>query len=234
MVDDAVDEPEPVGFGRVDEVAGQAHLASGANPTASGSSTLIPPAGVKPTRAWVSPKRARSDAIRKSQASASSRPPVAQAPFIAPIDGGAHVRQRGERRVVAAQRARCDTLAELFQVEAGAERGDRLPVNTTQATDSSSSAFRSAAASSRREREREGIARVGTIERDDADRSVGGREDEGLRVHVRAHAHVFEEGHDRVVEEVVAVAGDHVTGAGDVDHLRVRHQLEELRAHPLR
>src|SRR5437868_449804 len=38
----------------------------------------------------------------------------------------------------------------------------------------------------------------------------------------------FEERDDRIVEEVVAVAGDHVARAGHVDELRVRHELEEL------
>ena len=33
-----------------------------------------------------------------------------------------------------------------------------------------------------------------------------------------------------VVEQVVAVAGHHVAGTGDVDQLRVGHQLEQLRA----
>ena len=37
-----------------------------------------------------------------------------------------------------------------------------------------------------------------------------------------------EERDDRVVEQVVAVARDHVPGAGDVDEPRVRHELEQL------
>ena len=57
------------------------------NPTASGRSTVSPQPGMIPTRAWVSAKRARSDATRKSQASASSKPPVMATPLIAPITG---------------------------------------------------------------------------------------------------------------------------------------------------
>ena len=40
-----------------------------------------------PTRAWVSANTARSEAIRKSHASAISSPPVKVAPFTAPITG---------------------------------------------------------------------------------------------------------------------------------------------------
>ena len=60
-----------------------------------GRSTESPPPGSTPTRAWVSPKRARSDATRKSHCSASSKPPVTAAPLTAPITGlviGAHNR----------------------------------------------------------------------------------------------------------------------------------------------
>ena len=37
-----------------------------------------------------------------------------------------------------------------------------------------------------------------------------------------------EEVHDRIGEEVVAVAGDHVTGAADVDEVDVREARKEL------
>ncbi len=47
----------------------------------------MPPPGITPTRAWVSAKRARSDAMRKSQHSASSRPPVTVGPLMAPMIG---------------------------------------------------------------------------------------------------------------------------------------------------
>ena len=41
-----------------------------------------------------------------------------------------------------------------------------------------------------------------------------------------------EERDDGVVEQVVAVAGDHVPGAGDVDEPRVRDELEQLARAP--
>ena len=52
-----------------------------------GSSTVSPHRGWTPTRAWVSAKRARSDATRKSQLRASSSPPVTATPLIAPMMG---------------------------------------------------------------------------------------------------------------------------------------------------
>ena len=54
---------------------------------ACGSSTVSPQPGITPTREWVSPNLARSDAIRKSQFSASSNPPVMATPLIAPMSG---------------------------------------------------------------------------------------------------------------------------------------------------
>ena len=42
--------------------------------------------------------------------------------------------------------------------------------------------------------------------------------------------HGLEEVHHRVVEEIVAIAGNHVPGAGHVDHLRVRNELFTLGA----
>ena len=47
----------------------------------------MPPPGMTPTRAWVSAKVARSDAMRKSQHMASSRPPVTVGPLMAPMTG---------------------------------------------------------------------------------------------------------------------------------------------------
>src|SRR5690348_12178210 len=44
----------------------------------------------------------------------------------------------------------------------------------------------------------------------------------------RGGLQAVEEGQDGVVERVVAVAGDHVAGTGDVGELRVRHGLEQL------
>ena len=74
-------------------------------PTASASSTVRPHPGMMPTRAWVSANRARSDAIRKSQLRASSKPPVMATPLIAPITGlGIFGIGPGRRPVAAARR----------------------------------------------------------------------------------------------------------------------------------
>ena len=56
-------------------------------PMSWGRRMVSPPPGITPTRAWVSAKRARSDAMRKSQDRASSRPPVTVGPLIAPMTG---------------------------------------------------------------------------------------------------------------------------------------------------
>ena len=66
-------------------------------PTACGSRTDMPQLGSNPTRACVSAKRAFSDAIRMSQHSAISNPPVTATPLIAPITGldiGGHAGDR--------------------------------------------------------------------------------------------------------------------------------------------
>ena len=98
-------------------------------PIACGSSTVRPQPGITPTRVWVSPNLARSEAIRKSQLSASSKPPVMATPLIAPISGLVDVRERAARagrlRVPSAPLPAAEVAArraQLLQVEAGAER----------------------------------------------------------------------------------------------------------------
>ena len=56
-------------------------------PTAWGRVTVSPHRGWTPMRAWVSAKRARSEATRKSQLRANSRPPVTATPLMAPMIG---------------------------------------------------------------------------------------------------------------------------------------------------
>ena len=96
------------------------------NPTASGSSTVRPQPGMIPTRAWVSANRARSDATRKSQASASSKPPVMATPLIGADDRvsacpGTGPWLHGLRRGAG---LRAGTAGrQLLQVDARAERG---------------------------------------------------------------------------------------------------------------
>ena len=66
-------------------------------PTSWGRRIVSPPPGMTPTRAWVSAKRARSDAMRKSQHRASSRPPVTVGPLMAPMIGVACVTSMPKR-----------------------------------------------------------------------------------------------------------------------------------------
>src|SRR5690606_40285392 len=96
-------------------------------PIAWASSTVSPQPGWMPTRAWVSAKRARSEATRKSQFSASSKPPVMAGPLIAPMIGFPMTGRgpAGGGRVAAGAGRRGQVLlpgTELLQVEAGAER----------------------------------------------------------------------------------------------------------------
>ena len=57
------------------------------NPMAWGNKTVRPQPGITPTRAWVSPNLAFSEATKKSQLSANSNPPVMATPLTAPIRG---------------------------------------------------------------------------------------------------------------------------------------------------
>ena len=99
-------------------------------PIACCNKTVRPHPGITPTRVWVSPKRARSDATRKSQLSAISNPPVIAGPLIAPITGfamsGNGPRAVGRRFLGAVGVGRAQVAGrrpELLQVEAGAEGG---------------------------------------------------------------------------------------------------------------
>ena len=56
-------------------------------PMACGNNTVSPQPGMMPTRECVSPNFACSDAMRKSQFSASSNPPVMATPLTAPMSG---------------------------------------------------------------------------------------------------------------------------------------------------
>ncbi|CAB4636668.1 unannotated protein [freshwater metagenome] len=56
-------------------------------PMACGNNTVRPQPGMMPTREWVSPNFACSEAMRKSQFSASSKPPVIATPLTAPMSG---------------------------------------------------------------------------------------------------------------------------------------------------
>ena len=96
----------------------------------------MPPPGRMPTRAWVSANTARSEAIRKSQPSAISRPPVNVAPLIAPMIG---VRMRRPPRCNSATRNSSKYVAPialcLLEVDPAQNAGS-APVSTTARTES--------------------------------------------------------------------------------------------------
>jgi hypothetical protein len=93
-----------------------------------------PQPGMMPTRACVSAKRASVDAISRSHASASSKPPVTATPFTAPMMG------RSQRDIVSIRSPGRDRFAdvgglarlaaELLQVEAR-ENARPAPVRMT-------------------------------------------------------------------------------------------------------
>ena len=102
-----------------------------ATPTRCGSSTVRPQPGITPTRECVSANRARSEATRKSQLSATSSPPVTATPLIAPISGfvrGGSAPGTAAAVVVAIVPCRrvgpsvVLARAELLEVDAGRER----------------------------------------------------------------------------------------------------------------
>ena len=121
-------------------------------PTASGSRTVRPQPGMIPTRAWVSAKRARSEATRKSHASASSKPPVMATPLIAPITGRGHRRERARAAGVSARpslgsapvslRAASPPAASSLR-SSPAQNAGSAPVRTMAATSSRASSSRS-------------------------------------------------------------------------------------------
>ena len=105
----------------------------------------MPPPGRMPTRACVSANTARSEAIRKSQPSAISRPPVNTAPLIAPMIGvcifavaSMQLCERNSSKY--SLPSRCASFRSTPAQNAGS-----APVSTTARTDSSASASVSAA-----------------------------------------------------------------------------------------
>src|SRR3984957_13567001 len=107
-------------------------------PTFCGNRTLSPHVGSRPTRAWVSANRACSDAIRMSQYSVSSSPPVTAAPLIAPITGLVNGGQRGEMS------GRADCPPSSLRSSPAQNTGS-VPVRMTTSTASSVSASARAA-----------------------------------------------------------------------------------------
>jgi hypothetical protein len=121
------------------------------SPTDCGRNTLIPPPGVTPTRAWVSPNFARSDATRKSQASASSKPPVTAAPLIAPMTGFVIVQSTVKGLTIGWSRlpTRFAAVLPSSRRSRPAQNAGSVPVRITTSTSSSASASASAPADSR-------------------------------------------------------------------------------------
>ena len=151
-------------------------------PIASTSRTAPPQPGCSPTRAWVSPNSARSEATRKSQLSAISRPPVIAGPLIAPISG-ARSGGIGPPRRAASVSARpppmMPPVAPSSLRSSPAQNAGSAPVRTIASTASSASSSRSAAVRRGDRRGVERVARLGAVERDDGDPVVGGDVDHG-------------------------------------------------------
>ncbi len=113
-----------------------------------------PQPGMMPTRACVSAKRALVEAINKSQASASSNPPVMATPLTAPITGFPHCSTASTglssaESALAAPRLAVSAPSSLRSSPAVKARVP-APVSTTARTAASAATCRITAASSRR------------------------------------------------------------------------------------
>ena len=154
-------------------------------PIACGSSTDSPQLGITPTRAWVSPNFARSDATRKSQLSASSKPPVTAAPLTAPTSGLVIV-PNGPR----ASRDDTDVPAASSSLELSAscwrsrpeQNAGSAPVRIITSTSPSCSARSIDSPSSSSASGLSGVANVGSVERDGGD-ALGDPVENGRRGH---------------------------------------------------
>ena len=140
-------------------------------PIAWGRSTVRPQPGITPTRVWVSPNLACSLAIRKSQLSASSNPPVTATPLIAPISGLVR-RGKGPRAPLRAG-AFSDPPPEpeLIPVEPSsfrsspAQNAGSAPVSTITLTSSSASAAAHQLRQQPQHLARQRVAHLGPVER---------------------------------------------------------------------
>jgi hypothetical protein len=98
--------------------------------------SMPPQAGIRPSRAWVKPMRASSQAIRKSQAMATSAPPPRAAPLIAAITGtGSEGIRSSEARMapaicLAKASSRCDSSS--FKSPPAMKARSPAPVMTAQ------------------------------------------------------------------------------------------------------
>ncbi len=96
-----------------------------------------------PMRAWVSANAARSDATRKSHASATSKPPVMATPFTAPMSG-VSIGGTGPRPAVVSPAApvspsAAPSVAASSFRSSPAQKAGSAPVSTMAATESSAS-----------------------------------------------------------------------------------------------
>src|SRR6185312_12412047 len=99
----------------------------------------MPHPGSSPTRAWVSANRAFSDAIKMSQLSANSKPPVTHTPLIAPITGVLIDGHRGVDRSLPLPPDASRRVLISFR-SMPAQNAGSLPVRITTSTASSASA----------------------------------------------------------------------------------------------
>src|SRR2546425_1776785 len=111
------------------------------SPTAWGRRAVSPPPGWTPTRAWVSPKAARSEATRKAHWRASSRPPVTAGPLTAPMTG-VFIPPTTHHGEPLGSRTEADgrPLAPASRRSSPAQKAGSAPVRTTARTSGSSSA----------------------------------------------------------------------------------------------
>ena len=141
-------------------------------PTASGSSTVRPQPGMTPTRAWVSAKRARSEATRKSHVERQ----LEAARDGDAVDGADHrlAWSRGRGGSARRRRWRTGVGAPSRSVPSSlrstpAQNAGSAPVSTMTSTSSRASARRDRLRQRRGERGIERVARLGPVEGDDRD-----------------------------------------------------------------
>ncbi len=154
---------------------------------------MRPQPGMTPTRACVSAKRARSDAMMKSQLSATSKPPVTATPLTAPISGlvcGGNA-PRNESRVspTSANPSPCCTWPEPNSFRSTpAENAGSAPVRIMTSTSSSVSQRVIAAGSVAPHVAVQRVALIGAVDRDDRD-PVGDVDENDRTSRLRLAAH---------------------------------------------
>ena len=143
-------------------------------PMACGSSTVRPQPGITPTRECVSPNFASVEATRKSQFSASSKPPVMATPLTAPMSGLVSA-GNGPRTPSALGDPSAPVPPRLPPLEPSsfrsrpAQNAGSAPVRMSTSTSSRASASRISLRQQRQHLAGQGVARRGTVEGDGGD-----------------------------------------------------------------